>query len=416
MALGRQPAVTLAQAQTDAARGRRVQARAGLLPQVSGTALAQRSDGPTAPRATSGTSTAAGANSGAAGVTTASGSATGTTGPTTTLSVGISASQVIWDFGQTWHRLKAADHLVSSSQQNQAAVARSVLLGVRQAYFQALAAQALLDVAGEALTNQKRHAIQVEGFVRAGIRPEIDLAQSKAAVASSTVALVRARNQYDVSKAQLNRAIGAPGSVDYDVRPEDFRPVDGEERSVDALLREAIEARPELRGLAEQQRSQQQTVSAIRSAYGPVLSATGSASRAGQSLDDMRNGWAVGAVLSWPFFQGGLRSGQLDEARANLRVTAAQLETQRLAIRFDLEQATLTLHASKEALGAAHEAVEAAREQLRLAEARYSSGVGSIIELGDAQISQTNASAQEVQARYDLALARASLLAALGRS
>jgi outer membrane protein len=56
-----------------------------------------------------------------------------------------------------------------------------------------------------------------------------------------------------------------------------------------------------------------------------------------------------------------------------------------------------------------------AREQLRLAEGRYSSGVGSIIELGDAQIAATSAAAQVVQADFNLATARAQLLTALGR-
>jgi len=56
-----------------------------------------------------------------------------------------------------------------------------------------------------------------------------------------------------------------------------------------------------------------------------------------------------------------------------------------------------------------------AREQLRLAEGRYQSGVGSIIELGDAQIAATSAAAQVVQADFNLATARAQLLTALGR-
>ena len=57
--------------------------------------------------------------------------------------------------------------------------------------------------------------------------------------------------------------------------------------------------------------------------------------------------------------------------------------------------------------------VEAARE--RLADARYSSGVGSAIELGDAQVALATAGAQVVQAQFNLSLARADLLNALGQ-
>ena len=81
----------------------------------------------------------------------------------------------------------------------------------------------------------------------------------------------------------------------------------------------------------------------------------------------------------------------------------------------EVEQAQLAVRAAKAAGVAAEEAIVNAREQLRLAEGRYSAGLGSVIELGDAQVLLTNAAAQGVQARYNLATARAQLMAALGK-
>ena len=88
---------------------------------------------------------------------------------------------------------------------------------------------------------------------------------------------------------------------------------------------------------------------------------------------------------------------------------------QRLQVRFDVEQAEATLVGNKETVVAAGDAVFNAKEQLRLAEGRYQAGIGTIIELSDAQVQLTQASAQLVQAQYNLATARAKLLAALGR-
>ena len=79
----------------------------------------------------------------------------------------------------------------------------------------------------------------------------------------------------------------------------------------------------------------------------------------------------------------------------------------------DVERA---VRAAKASLGATVEAVTNAKEQLRLAESRYTTGVGSIIELTDAQLGYAQAAAQAVQARYGLATARVQLLNALGRS
>jgi len=80
----------------------------------------------------------------------------------------------------------------------------------------------------------------------------------------------------------------------------------------------------------------------------------------------------------------------------------------------DLEQARLAVRSAGER-GGHHEAVVNAREQLRLAEGRYQAGVGNMIELGDAQVAMTTAAAQEVQAHFGLATARAQLLLALGQ-
>jgi outer membrane protein len=106
----------------------------------------------------------------------------------------------------------------------------------------------------------------------------------------------------------------------------------------------------------------------------------------------------------------------VNEASATLDAIDAGAEQVRLQVRFDVEQAWLSVQAAKASLEASSEAVASAKERLRLAEARYQAGLGSGIELNDAQVAQTTAAAQEVKARFDLATARAELERALGRS
>src|SRR5262249_10520744 len=118
---------------------------------------------------------------------------------------------------------------------------------------------------------------------------------------------------------------------------------------------------------------------------------------------------------SYPLFQGGLTKGQVAQAEASLDGVAAQRALEELQIRLEVDTARLAVRAARATIGAADEALRSARHQLRLAEQRYATGVGSIIELNDAQVGYTNAAAQVVQARYALAGARAQLLAALGR-
>ena len=103
------------------------------------------------------------------------------------------------------------------------------------------------------------------------------------------------------------------------------------------------------------------------------------------------------------------------EAKWGLEAAKAQADTVRQQVRLDVEQARLAVRAAKAALDAAGDALVNAQELLRLAEGRYETGVGSIIELGDAQVALTAAAQQKVQAEYTVATARAQLIRAIGR-
>jgi len=170
-----------------------------------------------------------------------------------------------------------------------------------------------------------------------------------------------------------------------------------------------------VQSLEDQIRAEQLTIRSFQGQYAPSLAATLGFQQGGDRLSNL--GWnaAAGLSLSWNIFQGGLTKAQVSEAEANVIAAVAQLDLQRLQIRSDVDGARLAVRAAKESLSATHEALVNARERLRLAEERYQVGVGSAIELGDAQVALTQAAAQVVQANDQLSTARAQLLRALGR-
>lgn len=398
-ALKQQPSLRQARAGTEAASGRIEQARAGYLPQLGGTATYLRTTANFAPRPGANPTLQAGQTSWAT---------------RDFFNFGITASQLIYDFGQTPGRMRAAEANRESARAEEQTTEAEVVLGVRRAYYQALAQEDLVRVAEENLQNQQKHVSQIEGLVKAGMRPDIDLARVRTDLANARLVHINAQNGVALARATLSQTMGSsPGS--FTLQREESNEVSGEDGPPGKLIDGALEARPELVSLQRARRAQEATVSALRGGYGPSLSATANATEAGTGLDKLVPNFAVGAILSWPFLQGGLTRGQVREARANLAAVDAQLEALRLQVQVDVQQAQLAVRGAKAGGVAADEAVTNAREQLRLAEGRYSGGLGSVIELGDAQVAFANAAAQVVQARYSLATARAQLLAALGK-
>ncbi len=406
-ALRAQPTLRQAHAQTDAAQGRVEQARSGYLPQATATGLYERTTANFVPRPGAIPSTAA-----STGTTATSNNSLGRT--FNFFSFGITGSQLIYDFGQTSNRWSAASASRDASQLTEVTTEQQALLNVRAAYFLARADEDLITVARETLDNQDKHLNQIQAFVGAGIRPEIDLAQARTAVSNARVQLVTANNNRAVALAQLEQAMGLSEHIDYELADSALAPVAGEDGSIETLVNNALGVRPELATIEKQRRAQELTVSSLRGGYGPSLSAVGSVSDGGTEMSNLVANWFVGLSLNWNILQGGLTKGQVHEANATLVALIAQEDGLRLTVRVEVEQGQLGVRAAKETITASRDALVNARDQLRLAEARYAQGLGSVIELGDAQVAVTAAAAQDVQARFNLSAARAQLMSALG--
>ncbi|MDD5224902.1 MAG: TolC family protein [bacterium] len=387
-----QPQLVQAAAESDAAQARAGTSLSPLLPQVVGSAGYQR-----------GTANATG---------------TGGTQSWDTYNnwnFKLSANQLIYDFGQSSDQWRAARATAGAQKQSELATRLQVSLDVRTAFFAARAGKALAQVARETLANQERHLDQIQGFVEIGSRPEIDLAQVRSDLANFRLQLINAENDYETAKARLNQAMGVMAQTNYEVADETPPPVEKEDQAIDPLFAEALAARPEFAALSAGIRAQELSLGSVRGGYWPKLNLSAGATAGGAELDNLARNWNGGVSLVWPLFEGRLTRMQVVEARAKLMSLNSQLETLRLQVRLEVEQARLAIRAAKAAITAADDAVVNARKRLDLAEARYRTGVGNMIELGDAQVALSNAEAQKVQADYNLASARARLLQALGR-
>jgi outer membrane protein len=393
-----QPQLAIARANTSAAEARATGARAPLLPQVAGFASYSRMTH----------------NSG----DTPYGQG-GTPDPTLDtvnyFSLGASASQLVWDFGSTWGRYRAARVAADAQKEGEAVALATVMLDVRAAYFEAVARKALVAIAADNLAAQERHLGQVHGFVTAGARPEIDLAQLRADAANARLVLVKAELSYNTARADLNRAMGVARPADFDVADEQLLPIEDEDAPEEALVAIAVEARPELKALEKQAESIRRQISATKGDYWPVLGVSTGVSDAGTEIQNLAWNWHATATLTWPIFQGGATRAAVEGLDAELLAATSELEASRLAIRAEIASSRLEIAGAKATIDAAAAVVESARETLRLAEARYEAGAGSIIELQDAQTALINAEGQAVQAAFGLSLARTRLLAALGR-
>ncbi|MBI1996443.1 MAG: TolC family protein [Deltaproteobacteria bacterium] len=125
--------------------------------------------------------------------------------------------------------------------------------------------------------------------------------------------------------------------------------------------------------------------------------------------------WQAQLSLNIPIFDGFRTTNRVEESLHNYYVIKSQEEQQRQQVALDVEQSYLRLVELQERIKANEAAAKAAKENLDLANGRYQVGVGSIIEVTDAQTLYTDAQTTYVRALYDYKIADAQLIRAIGK-
>ena len=390
LALRQHPSIRAAEAGYVAVEARIPQAQSGFFPRADGTFSSQRS------RSGGGTSLSGGSSS-----------------TTTAHTAQLQLTQKLWDFGKTGALVDEARANATVSQEEVDRVKNLVVLNVKTAYYGLLQSQRLVKVAQASLARAELNLRSARGFFEVGTKPKSDVTKAEVEVATARLNMIRATNSVRIAETTLNNALGLPAEATVQV--QDILSFEGVTFDLGQLREEAFRSRPELRQARARVTAAQAQLRGARNAFFPDLNGVGSVSRSGDEFLPEDNNWSLSLTLSWNLFQGFLTQAKLRETRANAEATEKNLDTLALQVRLEVEQAWLALNEAEELIGATAKSVESARENLRLAQGRYDAGVGTILELTDAQVALTQAEVDQVQALADHKTARARLDNALGR-
>ena len=117
--------------------------------------------------------------------------------------------------------------------------------------------------------------------------------------------------------------------------------------------------------------------------------------------------WGVGLVLSWPLFDGVI-AARRDAARAGEGVRKEEIEVARQQLAATIGHAFVTVGVARDALPGLQRAVDAAIANYGQADARFKAGLGTSVELADAEALRTTADIQLALGVFELARARAT--------
>jgi outer membrane protein len=333
-------------------------------------------------------------------------------------------NMILYNFGKREGAVQAARETLEATSYNYDTSVDAVVLGVKQSFYGYLQAAAIVKVRQETVSSRELLVRQARAFYEVGTRARIDVVRAESNLYTAQADLIAAQNAVKVAWVTLKNAIGLR---DLPERPvADETGITAIPYTLDQARDIAYSSRPELKSFEAQRRAQDQSIATARRGHLPDLIFDASYGRRHVSDESASNGghrdtfplqptWSVQLSLNVPIFDGFRTTNRVEESLRNYHVIRAQEEEQRQQVALDVEQSYLRLVELQERIKANEAAAQAARENLDLANGRYQVGVGSIIEVTDAQTLYTDAQTTYIRAIYDYRIADAQLLRAIGR-
>jgi outer membrane protein TolC len=180
------------------------------------------------------------------------------------------------------------------------------------------------------------------------------------------------------------------------------------------LKKQDYQNRPELKKFNEQLNVQKSSIQIAKSDFFPTLSADASYNYGGTEISSLQENWFYGLTLSFPLFSGFSTKARVTEEEIALKGLEKQFESLSQQVSLDVWNAYLNIKETDERIINAKTFLKNAQENLKIAEGQYREGVGSMIEVIDAQTNYVIAEQTFIQSLADYKIAVASLKRATG--
>ena len=198
-------------------------------------------------------------------------------------------------------------------------------LAVAEAYIAVFRARRALNVAESNVASLKAHADDVQVMYDKQAVAQSDLLGAQVALANATLQRLRSANALRLAAAAYNRWVGQPLERIPDLDEPGATPSAASSDSLDSLIAEALEHRPELEAVQAQQTGFEQAARSERAHGLPQIVLQAGYNHVENEILDRQNFASVGIGFQWRLFD----SGQL-QARTHALQSRAHAAEQRL--------------------------------------------------------------------------------------
>ncbi len=340
--------------------------------------------------------------------------------------VGAGVNQEVFDFGRIAAESAAADAQVVVAQRSSDATLLDIELGVEEAFFAVNAAKAVLQASEEAYQRAIVHRDFASAGVRSGLRSPIDLTRAEADLTRFDTGRIRAVGGLVSAQAVLAAAVGSPDLIldtadapvtaaELPALPEALSRAEKRDPALAAAIAALRGQEEQTRALGALSRPDLQLSATLTGRAGGATPSSGGPIPEGDGYLPTVPNWDAGLVLSWPLYDPTVVARQKVSATAE-RVLRSEADLTKQRLREAVQQTYDRVVVARQSVPALQHALDAARANYGQADARFKAGLGTSVELADAEALRTDAEIQLALGVFDLARARASFGRAIAES
>jgi len=336
-------------------------------------------------------------------------------------SVTLNASQLLYDFGKTKASVDSSKQTYDASISETDALKNSILLSVKQSYYNILNQHQLILVAKESVKIDSLQLEQAQEYLNAGVRTRIDVTNAQLQLSTSKLDLVKATYKLKSAKTQLITILGVNINDSLSVEKEvdnivdlvkyiKFKPLE-----LNSLIDDGVKNRPETTMYQAKIKSQKSKIRNVKKEYLPDLDFDASyADKNSNNVSLESQQWTAGVYLKWTLFSGQSTKANIKNNIAVLQDVRSQLKQQELTIMQEVTDAYFSLKENEESIKISSLNLELSIANLDLAQQRYKAGLNDLVEFNDAKLEYTKAKSNLVNTYYNYLISHANLEYASG--
>jgi outer membrane protein TolC len=324
-------------------------------------------------------------------------------------------NQTIFDLVKIENLHSASDTLRASL--NSARNARDlIVLAVAGSYVQLIATQARISAAKAQVETSRAIYQQAADRFAAGLNARLDATRSKVQLQTEEQRLRSLQADLETQKLRLARILGFPLGQRFTViNKYPYTPLTG--LTEETALKQAMESRSDLQSGAAGVEAAEHALKGARAERLPNLAVAGDFGAAGlRPAKNATSVYTASGTLTIPIFEGGRIHGDIVQATATLQQRKAEYEDTRGQVDQDVRQAFIDLNSAADQVDVARSNVDLAHETLDQSRDRFTEGVADTVELVQGEQAVVQADEDYITAVYEHNLAKVSLARAMGNA